>query len=252
MADMKKRFQPGDKVMVKNAEAVLNREYLEYYKTFGYVYISVLLYEGVVLLSDKPDVRSGVSCSIDQLSHYVSITETDRRSTVKNMLILPEHYCIQVSRKTKVRTAIVSIVSTESPDANIDVSNPSIVAVFRMRFNDLETDLEKFKAPTKADFVDLKDFIDSLEEKQVDLLIVSCEAGISRSAGVGGAIDEYLGLDYDVWNNPLHIPNIWVYQLACEELRIARTQEEMERIFENRREMAKKYVDDIDDGWGRE
>ena len=50
-------------------------------------------------------------------------------------------------------------------------------------------------------------------KNKVDKFIVHCEAGVSRSAGVGAAIMKALnGDDWDVFKNPLKCPNMKCYR----------------------------------------
>jgi len=56
-------------------------------------------------------------------------------------------------------------------------------------------------------------FVYELEENGINILIVHCDAGVSRSAGVGAAIELILnGSDKAVFNNRKFIPNRFVYR----------------------------------------
>ena len=54
---------------------------------------------------------------------------------------------------------------------------------------------------------------------EMDYVAVHCNAGISRSAGIVGAIGKWLwNDDYDVFNDRYFNPNIYVYNMLLKEL----------------------------------
>ena len=58
-----------------------------------------------------------------------------------------------------------------------------------------------------------------LEEHQAEIIIVHCDAGISRSAGVAGAIMKYYtGDDTSIFDNPRFYPNMWCYRKTLDAL----------------------------------
>lgn len=58
-----------------------------------------------------------------------------------------------------------------------------------------------------------------LEKYPVENIIVHCDAGISRSAGVAGAILKYyLGDDTLVFDDPHFYPNMWCYRKTLQAL----------------------------------
>jgi predicted protein tyrosine phosphatase len=60
-------------------------------------------------------------------------------------------------------------------------------------------------------------FVDSLPDDCV--LIVQCEAGISRSAGVAGAIAKYVNDDNDwIFKSGKYVPNMTVYNMVLDGL----------------------------------
>jgi predicted protein tyrosine phosphatase len=148
---------------------------------------------------------------------------------------MSEYEAKRKSSYFSVPTAIISITEpTEEPVIFADNSN--IKEIFRMRFYDLEVGKNELKEATQEDFNGLKTFIDSLKAKNIEQLIVHCAAGISRSAGVACAIDEYLGLNNNFWFQRQYFPNIHVYKLTCNELGISKTQETYNELFGVREE----------------
>ena len=147
------------------------------------------------------------------------------------MIILPQLAAEEISKEINIKTSIISITGPDEDDVKF-AKNENIDKIFRMRFNDIEHDLEmngiKYQAPVQSDFTGLKAFVDNLD---CELLVIHCGAGVSRSAAVGAAINEYLNLGYQIFNNPNFFPNMTVYSCCMEELGIAKTKEYYEKIF---------------------
>ena len=69
-----------------------------------------------------------------------------------------------------------------------------VKAVYGMHFEDIDREIEGYKACQKSDFDGLKDFIDMWKD-EVEEIIVHCHAGISRSSGCAAAICQYIQID---------------------------------------------------------
>lgn len=152
-----------------------------------------------------------------------------------NLKIMSEYEAQRKSSSFSVPTAIISITGpTEDPVIFAD--NDNIKEIFRMRFYDFDVGEDESREATQKDFNGLKTFIDSLKAKNIEQLIVHCAAGISRSAGVACAIDEYLGLNNNFWFQRQYFPNLLVYRLTCNELGISKTQETYDKLFGVREE----------------
>lgn len=105
--------------------------------------------------------------------------------------------------------------------------------VFAMKFNDLEYDCDKHKAPIQDNVNGLKAFIDRYKN-EVEEIIVHCSAGISRSSATAAAIALYIQHDDKfIWNNTQYCPNRLVYQLARNEFGLKTTEEDYKNIFDN-------------------
>ncbi len=60
---------------------------------------------------------------------------------------------------------------------------------------------------------DIVDFVEQ-NKKAMELLIVACEAGISRSAGAAAALGKiYLGNDDFIFDSERYRPNMYIYQM---------------------------------------
>ena len=111
------------------------------------------------------------------------------------------------------KTAIISITDTDKADVIFEKNEINgIRAVLRLKFDDVERDYKNEHCITKEDAENIVKFVNKNKNK-VDKFIVHCEAGVSRSAGVGAAIMKALnGDDWDVFKNPLKCPNMKCYR----------------------------------------
>ena len=111
------------------------------------------------------------------------------------------------------KTAIISITDTDKADVVFEKNEANgIRAVLRLKFDDVERDYKNEHCITKEDAENIVKFVNKNKNK-VDEFIVHCEAGVSRSAGVGAAIMKALnGDDWDVFKNPLKCPNMKCYR----------------------------------------
>lgn len=86
--------------------------------------------------------------------------------------------------------------------------------VLFLEFDDVEAncDLKSFKVISEDDAREIVDFVVNWSEK-VDTVIVHCDAGVSRSAGVCAAISKYMtGSDDWVFDSPRYQPNMTCYR----------------------------------------
>ena len=113
------------------------------------------------------------------------------------------------------KTAIISITDTDKADVIFEKNEINgIRAVLRLKFDDVERDYKNEHCITKEDAENIVKFVNKNKNK-VDKFIVHCEAGVSRSAGVGAAIMKALnGDDWDVFKNPLKCPNMKCYRMV--------------------------------------
>ena len=111
------------------------------------------------------------------------------------------------------KTAIISITDTDKADVIFEKNEANgIKAVLRLKFDDVERDNKNEHCITKEDAENIVKFVNK-NKNNVDKFIVHCEAGVSRSAGVGAAIMKALnGDDWDVFKNPLKCPNMKCYR----------------------------------------
>ena len=87
-----------------------------------------------------------------------------------------------IFRSDKPDTAIISITDTNSPQNKFD-HPPWLKAVLRLQFDDVLADSFWGLCIKDEDALKIKQFVDQVKTK-VDRIIVHCEAGVSRSAGL--------------------------------------------------------------------
>ena len=108
-------------------------------------------------------------------------------------------------------SAVISISDCDKDSPKLE-NNPNngIVARRKVKFDDVERGADN--CITEADALKIVSFVSETAKSQ-DRLIVHCEAGVSRSAGVAAAILKALtGDDKEVFNNPRYVPNMTCYR----------------------------------------
>ena len=125
-------------------------------------------------------------------------------------LILSRNAAKRYSYGNIPKTIIISITDVGSMPKVFD-KNSNLVSVLSLQFNDATAD--EFGCMTEDDadriikFVNI--FIGSVEQ-----IVVHCEAGISRSAGVAAALMAIInGNDDEVFKDPKYCPNSHCYRL---------------------------------------
>ncbi len=114
---------------------------------------------------------------------------------------------------------ISAIVSIATPSAEYDGTNiyrsryNKIHAILRLQFDDVEDGNDVI---TIDDAKKIHSFIEANKNRKI---IVHCDAGISRSAGIAAALmKHYNGDDTPIFNNPKYVPNMKCYRTMLEEL----------------------------------
>lgn len=97
------------------------------------------------------------------------------------------------------------------PDRN-GIHN-GVEGIIFLSFNDEEVGFDAIQGHHAKRIID---FVDEMAPK-VDKIIVHCDAGVSRSAGVCAAIQKYLGYDdFSIFDNPRYCPNMRCYRTVLE------------------------------------
>lgn len=117
----------------------------------------------------------------------------------------------------KCNTAIISITDPHSPDAGDDYTAPYL-DFLRLKFNDCEIDTQYETSMSASQGEQVAKFVHDNED-WADLIIVQCEAGVSRSAGVCAAIMKYVtGDDMQIFGSPRYSPNMNCYRMTLNAL----------------------------------
>jgi predicted protein tyrosine phosphatase len=123
------------------------------------------------------------------------------------------------SERISEPTLIISITDPER-DLNTFAENEHIRAICRVQFDDVTRanarECDVLMTPRHAELIKqyLKRYIDEVES-----VIVHCEGGISRSAGIMAAIQKYLlGDDSAIRKDGRYLPNGHCYELMLNAL----------------------------------
>lgn len=147
--------------------------------------------------------------------------------------IMSQMRAVTESKILMEKTAIISITAPGQSLVKF-ANNDLILGIFRMSFWDIASPIvghDDMKCPKQEDFDGLREFVDQMIGEKVQVFIVHCAAGISRSAGVAAALNEYLRLNEKIFGNPNYYPNRLVYRLSLNEFGIRKTQDCYNEIF---------------------
>ena len=139
----------------------------------------------------------------------------------------------------KENFAVISITNPFTQDAIIKNSD-NLMGLLRLNFDDIEKDEirnhVKYKTISNEQAKEIVDFVNSVKDK-VDLLIVHCEAGVSRSVGVAAAVSLILnGSEEEFFTRPSYYPNMKCYRTVLEAFGVSNapmSQEEFEKCAQN-------------------
>lgn len=126
-----------------------------------------------------------------------------------------EEYCRNCNNTNSILISISNIGGTK-PDVYKSHNN-KIIDILRLEFNDVDYTDNMVGGIKTIHAKKIKKFINKY--KNIKILIVQCEAGQSRSAGVAAAILKYLyGDDTQIFSNRKYTPNMLCYSKVLHEL----------------------------------
>lgn len=128
-----------------------------------------------------------------------------------------ESYAMQ---EHKEKSILISIASKCMPSAMVIPCRVNgIKDVLFLNFNDTDCNDLVSGCIEKRDALEIKQFIlKHMNDTDLDLIIVQCEAGQSRSAGVAAALMKYLwNDDTAIFNNHKYTPNMLCYRTVLNE-----------------------------------
>lgn len=166
----------------------------------------------------------------------------------------------------KEPTLIISIRDFKDPDkARVSIKNENIKGIVFLNFDDVEENDRYYSCITDEDAKKICEAVNEMKDF-VTQIIIHCEAGVSRSAGVAAAIGKYLnGDDMFIFGAPRFSPNITCYrkvlntfmnenvpldldkikfsnEVFSKALIYSRTEEEYKELFFNNEEELNKWV----------
>ena len=125
-----------------------------------------------------------------------------------NKIIVKSRRETELMPAYSVSWAAISITDTDAPDARMPTRNR--VGLLRLKFDDITVPMQDWTAFGTEDARRILEFAASVWDK-ADILLVHCEAGISRSAGTAAAPSPiYFGDDAKFFLPPYR-PNTLVY-----------------------------------------
>lgn len=117
----------------------------------------------------------------------------------------------------KEHAIVISTTDKFSPKVKVDClpDYNGICAVKQLKFNDVSLGIPH--SMTIEDAVAITNFVKKYEHCNIDTLIVHCEVGVCRSAGICAAIMRHYGYNYKkLFASKTFKPNIGCFKLVCE------------------------------------
>ena len=137
-----------------------------------------------------------------------------------NIKVMSRPQCIKYtySQESKEPYFIISI-SNEFDEHPRFKADPNCLGICYLNFDDVEKG-EK-NCITESDIDYLEYFLSRAFKKHphIENIIVHCEAGVSRSAGMAAALMKFYNDDDSlIFDNPIYCPNMTVYRTVLERL----------------------------------
>lgn len=106
--------------------------------------------------------------------------------------------------------AIISITDCSTEKLPTFMQSQFLIGLLRLEFDDIDTYTEGHKLFNSKQALQILDFVESVKD-EIDILVVHCLAGVSRSAGVAAAIDDLYIKSDKSWFT-IKSPNYHVYR----------------------------------------
>lgn len=124
--------------------------------------------------------------------------------------VLSRQNAKKMSYKQDIEDCIIISITDIDKEINKFASNPHIKNICRVQFDDVE--INEPRHITRNDAEKILEFVNHYVDK-IDKIVVHCEAGVSRSAGVCAALMQIInGNDSEIFNNPKFCPNMTCYR----------------------------------------
>jgi len=143
---------------------------------------------------------------------------------IKKVFVIPRNVIEYSSLKqyhTSKKWALISIFGEEGPLSSNVKSRLTCSELSEHYFDDIDNEIfdlsgkRQYKLFDKNDAIQIINFVNKIQQKDIPMLIIHCHAGISRSGAVGLFVTRYLGLDEIEFrqNNPRIMPNFHVLNI---------------------------------------
>jgi len=130
----------------------------------------------------------------------------------------------------KIPDCIIISINTNGIK-NFFAKNENIKDILFLTFDDVEVDSKTEKCMTEVQAKEVVNFINKWDN--IDNIIVHCDAGISRSSGVGAAILKAKnGDDSEIFDNGKFCPNMKCFRLVLEAFFIQIDEKEIKENIE--------------------
>lgn len=131
------------------------------------------------------------------------------RPVLGKLIALP----MRVLHKFEYKKPWAAISITDPDFVYPEISDENRVDLLRLQFDDIDIEKEYFSVISESQALEVCDFVEGIWDK-VDLLMVHCHAGISRSTAICKAISERYQPDYAQYFDQLYSPNKLVHGMV--------------------------------------
>ena len=133
----------------------------------------------------------------------------------------------------KIKVISKSNLDTTIPDAIISISShDKDIIKFSCKSLNLQFDDVLESEPNCMTEEDANKIVEFVKSANLPIT-VQCEGGVSRSAGVAAAIEEfYNNAISDLWKDGTHAPNEWCYKLVLNSFGITVSEEKIQQLVD--------------------
>ena len=133
---------------------------------------------------------------------------------MKQIMVSNRHWITDFTEMNGLPPHIIVSITDPGTLPAILRQNHQTKGVLRLEFEDVDGDQPDAMTTEQAEAI--ANFINEHKDS-IDIIVVHCEAGVSRSAGVAAAISLVVnGDDTKFFHNPKFCPNIWCYRLVLD------------------------------------
>jgi len=119
-----------------------------------------------------------------------------------------EKYCKETHNDKSIMISIKTPSDKTRPNVDITFKN-NIMAILKLAFDDVEEQYGDEMPISELQAKQIVEFVDDYKNS-IDLIIVHCDAGISRSAGICAALSKWLTNDDKIFFSG-YVPNMKCY-----------------------------------------